>query len=177
MDLEALKYPIGKYDGKRPATADERAERIAVIRSMPAKLRAAIAGLSDAQLDTAYRDGGWSVRQLVHHLSDSHLNAYLRTKFALTEDSFEIRPYNQTNWVNTPDGALPPEASLLVLEAIHAKWTLLLERLTPEQFDRSFTHPERPGQTLDIKWLLGLYSWHGDHHIAHITKLRERMGW
>lgn len=89
MDIEALKYPIGKYDGKRPATADERAERIAVIRSMPAKLRAAIAGLSDAQLDSAYREGGWSVQQLVHHLSDSHLNAYLRTKFALTEDSFE----------------------------------------------------------------------------------------
>lgn len=177
MDLEALKYPIGKYDGTRPATAEERTSRIAVIRALPAALRAAIAGLSDAQLDTPYREGGWTVRQLVHHLSDSHINAYLRTKFALTEDNFEIRPYNQSNWVNTPDGALPPEVSLQVLDAVHAKWCLLLERLSHDQFDRTMTHPERPGQTLDIKWLLGLYSWHGEHHVAHITRLRDRMGW
>ena len=177
MDLEAQKYPIGKYDVYRPASAEERAERIAVLRALPGQLRAAIAGLNDAQLDTSYREGGWTVRQLVHHVADSHLNAYTRTKFALTEDSFEIRPYNQTNWVNTPDGSFAPELSLKLLEAIHEKWTLLLEQLTPEQFDRSMTHPERPGQQLDVKWLLGLYSWHGLHHTAHITKLRERMGW
>lgn len=177
MDLEALKYPIGKFDGKRPATAVERAERISVLREQPAKLRAAIAGLTDAQLDTPYRDGGWTVRQLVHHIADSHINAYTRTKFALTEDGYEIRPYNQTNWVNTPDGFFNPELSLRLLEAIHEKWTMLLEQLTPEQYDRRITHPERPGQDLDVKWLLGLYSWHGLHHIAHITKLRDRMGW
>lgn len=177
VDIELLKYPIGKFDGKRPATAAERAESIAVLREQPNKLRAAIAGLNDRQLDTPYREGGWTVRQLVHHISDSHLNAYMRTKFALTEDNYEIRPYNQTNWVNTPDGFLEPEVSLKLLEAIHEKWILLLEKLTPEQFDRRMTHPERPGQDLDIKWLLGLYSWHGTHHIAHITKLRERMGW
>ena len=177
MDIEALKYPIGRYDGKRPLTAEERAERIAVLRALPEQLRSAIAGLNDAQLNTPYREGGWSVRQLVHHLADSHLNAYLRTKFALTEEHFEIRPYNQTNWVNTPDGQFAPEMSLKLLDAIHAKWTLLLEQLTPEQYDRGFTHPERPGQQLDVKWLLGLYAWHGLHHTAHITKLRERMGW
>lgn len=177
MDLEALKYPIGKYDGKRPATAEDRAALIAILRAQPAKLCAAIAGLSDAQLDTPYREGGWTVRQLVHHVSDSHLNAYTRTKFALTEDDYEIRPYNQTNWVNTPDGGFPLEISLKFLEVLHEKWTLLLEKLTPEQYDRRMTHPERPGQELDVKWLLGLYAWHGTHHTAHITKLRERMGW
>jgi hypothetical protein len=101
----------------------------------------------------------------------------MRTKFALTEDNYVIKAYNQTDWVMTPDAALPVDVSLDFLDALHKKWTLMLEKLTPEQFDRSFTHPERPGQNLDVKWLLGLYAWHGEHHTAHVTKLRDRMGW
>lgn len=177
MDIEQLKYPIGKFDGKRPDTAEERAAAIAILREQPKKLRAAVADLKDEQLDTPYRDGGWSVRQLVHHVADSHMNAYMRTKHALTEDDYVVKVYNQTNWVMTPDGALPIEPSLDLIDALHAKWTLLLERISEEQYKREFKHPERAAWHLDIKWLLGLYSWHGTHHIAHITKLRERMGW
>lgn len=177
MDIETLKYPIGKFDGKRPVTKEERAAAIANLREQPKKLRAAVAGLTDEQLDTPYREGGWSVRQLVHHVSDSHMNAYMRTKHALTEDDYVVKVYNQTNWVMTPDGALPLDSSLALIDALHNKWTLLLENLTEEQYNREFTHPDRAGGHLDIKWLLGLYSWHGTHHIAHITKLRDRRGW
>lgn len=177
MDIEQLKYPIGKFDGRRPATAEARAAAFASLRELPSKLRAAVAGLNDAQLDTPYREGGWTVRQLVHHLADSHLNAYMRTKFALTEDDYVVKTYNQTSWVMTPDGRLPVEPSLKFLDALHEKWILLLESLSEEQYNRTFTHPERQGQTLDVKWLLGLYAWHGQHHTAHITQLRERMGW
>ena len=177
MDLEQLKYPIGKFEGTRPATAVARGECIARICALPGNLRAAVAGLGDAQLDTPYRDGGWSVRQLGHHVADSHLNAYARVKFGLTEENHVIKAYNQSSWVATPDAALPVEVSLNLLEALHAKWAMLLERISAEQFDRKLTHPERAGQDLDLKWLLGLYSWHGEHHTAHILKLRERMGW
>jgi uncharacterized damage-inducible protein DinB len=177
VDLDHQKYPIGKFDGKRPDTAEERAAMIAVLRAHPKKLRDAVAGLSDEQLDTPYREGGWTVRQLVHHICDSHMYAYIRVKHALTEDDYVIKPYHQTNWVNAPDGSLPVEYSLNVLDAVHEKWAKLFEGILPEQYHRGFAHPERPNADLDIRWLLGLYSWHGTHHIAHITKLRERMGW
>ncbi|MCB9357509.1 MAG: putative metal-dependent hydrolase [Calditrichaeota bacterium] len=176
-DLDQLKYPLGKFDGKRPETAAERAAMIAMLREHPKAFRNAVAGLSDVQLDTPYRDGGWSVRQLVHHVSDSHMYAYMRLKHALTEDDYMIKAYNQTNWVNTPDGSFPIELSLDILDGLHEKWARLFESISAEQFDRKLEHPERPNANLDVKWLLGLYSWHGRHHTAHITKLRERMGW
>ncbi|MCC6476856.1 putative metal-dependent hydrolase [bacterium] len=177
MDIEKLKYPIGKYDGARPKNAAERALLIEQLRKLPGELRAAIAGLSEAQLDTPYREGGWTVRQLVHHIADSHMNALVRTKFALTEGTHAIKAYNQTDWVNTPDATLAPEVSLKFLEALHEKLTHILSNLSDTQYASELTHPERPGQELDLNWLLGLYSWHGRHHTAHITRLRERMGW
>lgn len=177
MDIEKLKYPIGKYDGTRPKTSEERAALIEQIHRLPGELSAALAGLSVAQLDTPYREGGWTVRQLVHHIADSHMNALVRTKFALTEENHVIKAYNQTDWVNTPDATLAPEVSLKFLAALHEKWTQMLAKLTDEQFSRKLVHPERAGQDLDVNWLLALYAWHGRHHTAHITELRKRMGW
>jgi uncharacterized damage-inducible protein DinB len=177
MDIEKHKYPIGKYDGTRPTNREERAALIEQIRRLPGELSAALAELSDAQLDTPYREGGWTVRQLVHHIADSHMNALVRTKFALTEGNHVIKAYNQTDWVNTPDATLAPEVSLKFLAALHEKWTLMLAMLTDEQFARKLAHPDRPGQDLDVNWLLALYAWHGRHHTAHITELRKRMSW
>ena len=175
-DLEELRYPIGRFIPPLSSPADVRTTQIETLRSLPVNLRSAVRDLSDTQLDTPYRDGGWSVRQLVHHVADSHTNAYVRCKLALTEDWPAIKPYDEAAWATLKDSELTPvDVSLTLLESLHARWTVLLRSLKPEDFQRRFTHPDSGPHDLD--WLLGLYSWHGDHHIAHITSLRERMSW
>lgn len=171
------RYPTGRFSSvKRPLSRDERASRIDAIRSHPSRIRAAVAGLRDEQLDTPYRAGGWTVRQVVHHVADSHANAYIRFKLAVTEDKPTVRPYQEKLWAELPDAkALPVEASLSILDGLHARWVALLESFAPDQFQRPLHHPEIGDITVDT--LLELYGWHGAHHVAHITGLRQRMGW
>lgn len=171
-----LRYPIG--GPKLSAQLDDAARREAIeaIAATPANLRAAVAGLSGEQLDTPYRPGGWTVRQLVHHVPDSHLNAYIRFKWALTEDQPRIKTYEEARWAELPDtAATPPEVSLALLEALHHRWVTLLRAMAPEDFQRQLDHPEKG--LLTLAGMLGLYSWHSRHHVAHVTRLRERMGW
>ena len=157
-------------------TYDQVQRLIDQIAEAPAKLRAAVEGLSPEQLDTTYRPGGWTVRQVVHHLPDSHLNSYVRFKLALTEDQPTIKPYHEDRWAELEDGRnAPVELSLSLLESLHARWVLLLRSLTAEDLARTFNHPELGIIRLDTN--VSLYAWHGRHHIAQITSLRERMGW
>jgi uncharacterized damage-inducible protein DinB len=172
-----LRYPIGPfaYDGRM--TDARRVECIARIAAAPGRLRAAVAGLDDAQLDTPYRPGGWTVRQVVHHVPDSHINAYTRIRLALTEDTPTIKPYEEARWAELPDArTLAPEVSLRLLEAVHARWVPLLERLGPAEVARACRHPEH-GRLMTVDELIGLYAWHGEHHTAHVATLRDRMGW
>ena len=175
--LDDLRFPTGRFSSvKRPLTDEERASKIDAIRSAPARIRSAVSGLSDAQLDTPYRDGGWTVRQVVHHVVDSHLNAYIRFRLALTEEKPTIRPYQEKLWAELPDAkTLPVEPSLAILDGVHARWVALLESLQPPQFLRPLDHPEVGEMTVDM--MLELYGWHGRHHEAHITGLRARSGW
>lgn len=171
-----LRYPIGKYQSQDTIADGERKEFIRNISEAPAKLRQAIHGLSPSQLDTPYREGGWTVKQVVHHLPDSHLNAYIRMKLALTEDKPAIKAYQENLWAELYDARMAPiETSLLLLESLHKRWVMLLESLPPEAFARPLLHPEHGVMKIDN--LLHLYSWHGRHHVAQITSLRERMGW
>jgi uncharacterized damage-inducible protein DinB len=170
------RYPIGKFQQPLEATPALRQQAIEIIAETPAKLRAAVAGLSPVQLDTPYRDGGWSVRQLVHHVPDSHINAYVRFRLALTEEQPTIKPYEENLWAQLPDAKTGPiEMSLTLLDALHDRWTRLLRSLTDDQFGRVFLHPDYGPRTVD--WLLFLYAWHGRHHTAHITELRSRRSW
>ena len=174
--MSDLKYPVGKFEWAGSATADNRRRAIAAIAATPAKLRTAVAGLSAKQLDTPYRPDGWTIRQVVHHVPESHMNAYIRFKLALTEDQPTIKPYQQQHWANLADvQATPIETSLALLESLHERWVVLLRGLSPEDFARTFRHPEMGEQSLDRT--LALYAWHGAHHVAHITSLRERSGW
>jgi hypothetical protein len=171
-----LRYPIGRFTPDPKPTPETRNHQIEQISSVPARMRRAVAGLDDNQLATPYRDGGWTVRQVVHHVPDSHLNAYIRFKWAITEDAPTIKPYDEGAWAKLKDSELTPvEVSLALLESLHARWTVLLRSLKAEDFERKFIHPESGSH--DVDWLLQLYSWHGDHHVAHITSLRERMKW
>ena len=175
--MKDLRYPIGKFQAPTRFDAGARRDFIASIEATPAALRKSIAGLSPQQLDTPYRPGGWAVRQVVHHLPDSHLNAYVRTKLALTEEEPTIKPYEEARWAELIDGrAARVETSLALLETLHERWVLLLRSLTPEQLGRRFKHPDHSG-LLTIDWMLAMYSWHGRHHVAHIASLREREGW
>jgi uncharacterized damage-inducible protein DinB len=170
------RYPIGKFNGQAPRDERERAQFLSDIEETPARLRAAVAGLSDQQLDTAYRDGGWTVRQVVHHIPDSHLNSYVRFKLALTEDEPTIKPYAEDRWAQLPDTANTAiETSLTLLDSLHQRWMNLLRSLRPEDWKKTFRHPDLGVMTLDKT--LALYSWHGRHHVAHITSLRDRMHW
>jgi uncharacterized damage-inducible protein DinB len=170
------RYPIGKFQWSGEATAKERAERIAQIAACPAGLRTAVQDLDDAQLDTPYRDGGWTVRQVVHHVPDSHMNAYVRFKLGLTEDTPTIKPYEENSWAQLPDSRTAPIGmSLDLLESVHARWVLVLRAMRDTDFARRINHPESGVQTLDR--VLALYAWHGRHHIAHVTSLREKRGW
>jgi len=170
------RYPIGKYTPPQEATPALRQQAIDSIAGTPAKLKAALSGLHDAQLDTPYRDGGWTVRQVAHHVPDSHLNAYVRFRLALTEDQPTIKPYEEARWAELADAKSAPVAvSLALLEPLHDRWVRLLRSLTAADFARTFVHPEHGVRTLD--WMLFLYAWHGRHHTAHITELREQKGW
>jgi uncharacterized damage-inducible protein DinB len=172
---EDLRYPIGKFDGSREITPELRREFIQTITNLPSKIAEAVENLSDEQLDTEYRPGGWTVRQTVHHVADSHLNSYCRFKLALTEEKPTIRPYYEDRWAELADSKLPVDVSLRLLEDIHKRWVTLLESFTEDDFKRELIHPESGDWTLDK--FLGLYDWHSKHHTAHITKLRERNGW
>jgi uncharacterized damage-inducible protein DinB len=171
-----LRYPIGKFTPPGTVTDEQRRRFIAEVEEAPARLRAAVEGLSAEQLDTPYRPGGWTVRQVIHHLPDSHLNSYTRVKLALTEDEPTIKPYDEKRWAELGDSRVTPvETSLTLLESLHRRWVILLRSLSAADFARKFRHPERGTMTLDEN--LALYAWHGKHHVAHITSLRERMGW
>ena len=170
------RFPTGKFHFNPVVTADTRSGAIAAIRATPSALRHALRGLTEAQMNTPYREGGWTVRQVVHHVPESHMNAYIRFKLALTEDNPTIKPYSEDAWSKLPDVARASIAtSLTLLDALHERWVLLLETMTPPDFARTFVHPERGAMTLDQ--LLQLYAWHGPHHVAHITALRDREGW
>jgi DinB superfamily len=171
-----LRYPTGEFRFSGEFTEEDRKRAIDVIESTPAKMRAAVKGLKEKQLDTPYRPGGWTVREVVHHVPDSHLNAYIRFKLALTEDVPTIKAYDEQLWAKLEDSRTTPiETSLTLLESLHSRMTILLRSLKPSDFARKFKHPERGAMTVDS--LLALYAWHGPHHVAHITELRKREGW
>lgn len=171
----SLQYPLGKFAWPAAPLADgERRHLLLELAAHPAHVRSAISGLTEEQLDTPYRPGGWTVRQVVHHLADSHLNSYVRFKLALTETEPTIKPYDEAAWAELPDSGLPPDVSLSLLEGLHHRWCTLLEGLNEEQWRRRFVHPERGPMNLDAT--LALYVWHGKHHTAHITGLRDRLG-
>ena len=171
-----LRYPIGKFHYEGPPDNEQIRKFIDEVAQAPARMRAAVKGLTDAQLDTAYRPGGWTVRQVVHHMPDSHLNSYVRFKLALTEDEPTIKPYAEDRWAELGDTkATPIEVSLNMLDCLHDRWVRLLRSLTPDDWKRSFRHPELGPMTLEKT--LALYAWHGRHHVSHITSLREREGW
>jgi uncharacterized damage-inducible protein DinB len=174
--MEESKYPIGRFAFDAGLSEEKRREMIRGIAALPAELARSIAGLSADRLDTPYRVGGWSPRQIVHHIADSHMNAFIRCKLALTEDAPAIKAYNQDTWALTRDAlAAPPELSLSIVEGLHARWAALLESLSLADFQRTFTHPERGLLTLDFN--VQLYCWHGRHHTAQIIALRTRKGW
>jgi uncharacterized damage-inducible protein DinB len=156
-------------------TAAKRQQAIESIAAAPKNLREAVRGLNDAQLDTPYRDGGWTVRQVVHHVPDSHMNAYVRLKLAMTETNPTIKPYEEGTWAKLPDSSMPIEVSQKLLEALHERWDRVWRSLKPEDFSRILVHPDHGERTID--WLLFVYEWHGRHHAAHITELRKRQGW
>ena len=171
-----LRYPIGLFAFEGPLTDGQRQRFIDQIAEAPAKLCAAVEGLSPQQLDTPYRPGGWTVRQVVHHLPDSHLNSYVRFKLALTEEGPTIKPYYEDRWAELEDARHAPlNISLTLLESLHRRWVMLLRSLAEKDFARTFLHPELGVMSLEKN--LSLYAWHGRHHVAHIMSLRERSGW
>ena len=170
------RYPIGKFACDGPPTEQQRNKLIDDIEQTPAHLRAAIQGLSPQQIETPYREGGWTVRQVVHHVPDSHLNAYTRCKLALTESEPKIRDYDEARWADLADTRdTPVEVSLALLEALHRRWVILWRGLQEQDFSRTYQHPESGVNSL--QQVLAQYAWHGAHHLAHITSLRQRMGW
>jgi hypothetical protein len=170
-----LRYPVGRFSYS-PGGAAARAGWIATIAELPEQMRRAVAGMDDAKLDTPYRPGGWTVRQVVHHVPDSHMNAFVRFKLALTEDSPRIKPYDEARWAELPDGRTGPLVpSFAILDGVHARWTRLLRAMSDADFERTLEHPESGVLTLDR--MLALYAWHSRHHVAHITELARREGW
>ena len=173
---EDLRYPIGKFNLQADVTEAQRNRFIDEIAEAPSRLRRAVADLSPEQLETPYRPGGWTVRQVVHHIPDSHLNSYSRFKLALTEDEPTIKPFREDRWAELEDTRRTPvEVSLALLEALHERWVVLLRSLSAADFERTFHHPELG--VVPLSKNVALYAWHGKHHVAHITSLRERMGW
>lgn len=174
--LEELRYPIGRFKGEGEITPEMITGFINEIAQAPADLKKAMNGLTDAQLNTEYRPGGWTVKQVVHHLPDSHMNSYVRFKLALTENSPQIKPYDEAEWAKLKDSfETPVQVSLELFEALHKRWVILLKSLTQDDLKKTFYHPDRGAVRLDKT--IALYAWHGKHHIAHINSLRNRMGW
>lgn len=168
-------YPIGHYQYDGQITASIIDKWINDIEELPVLLQNAVKDLNDNQLDTPYRMGGWTIRQVVHHVADSHLNAYGRFKLALTEDQPIIKSYDQEKWAELPDSTLPVTISLSLLDALHKRWVTLLRSLTPSELEKTFIHPE--SGEVSVGKNIGIYAWHGRHHLAHITSLRSRKGW
>lgn len=166
------RFPIGKFD---PKAAGTREDSIQAIRDLPANLAKAVEGLTDEQLDTPYREGGWTLRQTVHHVADSHINSLCRFKLALTEDNPTIRPYDEARWAELADSAIPVDISLKIIEGVHSRWSALLESMSDEDFTRRLQHPESGEWVLED--MLAMYAWHSRHHTAHITNALERNGW
>lgn len=171
------RYPIGRFVLEGAITAPRREAWIGEVAEAPGQLRQAVRGLKDPEFDTPYREGGWTIRQVVHHLPDSHLNAYVRFKLALTEDNPTIRPYEEARWAELADtGGTPLGVSLTLLEALHRRWVVLLGAMTEAEWSRTFFHPEHQ-KSFALDGILAMYAWHGRHHVAQISALRERMGW
>lgn len=177
MDIEKLKYPIGPYKKLEETTPLILNDWINTISLFPQRLKNEVIKLSDAQLDTPYRPNGWTIRQVVHHCADSHINSLIRFKLALTEENPIIKPYSENRWAELNDSTLAPiEPSLKILEGVHFRWTALLQHLTTEQLKRTFIHPEH-GKTFNLEEIIGVYAWHCNHHLAHITELKKRNSW
>lgn len=169
------RYPIGPFVWEGPQDAALRQQWIREIEELPSRLSAAVEGLSGDQLELPYREGGWSVRQVVHHVADSHMNSYIRYKLALTEDNPTIKPYDEHQWALLPDySATDVRVSLVLIEALHTRWTAMLNALSPSDFNRTFYHPEAK-KSMNLDYATGMYAWHGKHHTAHITTMRERL--
>ncbi len=176
IDIESLKYPIGKFQRPETITAELIREAIATIKSFPANIFTAVSPLSVAQLDTPYRPGGWTVRQLVHHCADSHVNAFIRFKLALTEENPTIKPYDEAAWAKLADAELPIEPSLAIVKATHFKWGLVLDSMGEEDFGRTYFHPEKK-RSQELGEIALMYAWHSQHHLAHIQHLVLRENW
>ena len=169
------RYPVGRFTPPATITPDERTGAITTLAELPEQLRNAVDGLNFAQLATPYREGGWTVRQVVHHVADSHMNAVIRVKLALTEDWPTIKPYDEAAWAKLHDVAAPIEWSLEPVESLHARWVMLLQSLDEDQWQRGCNHPENGPMTVELLALL--YAWHSRHHVAHITHLRAKENW
>ncbi|MBI3475360.1 MAG: bacillithiol transferase BstA [Acidobacteria bacterium] len=170
------RYPLGKFSFDGTLTPDQKKQYLNDIEQTPARLRAAVQGLSAQQINTPYREGGWTVLQVTHHVADSHMNAYIRFKLALTEEEPTIRPYMEDRWAELPDSKqVPIEVSLALLDSLHQRWTNVLKNISDTEWKRNFRHPEMG--LMSLEKTLALYAWHGRHHTAHVTKLREKMGW
>jgi hypothetical protein len=177
IDIEILRYPVGKFSPPAIVLPEDIEHWIQTIENLPGRMRNAVKDLNDSQLDTRYREGGWTIRQVVHHVPDSHMNAYFRFKLALTEDNPTIRPYLENLWAELPDSKSAPIAvSLDILESVHKRWLIVLRNMTEADFKRTFYHPESK-VTRSLEVVLCLYHWHSRHHLAHITELKNRMGW
>jgi hypothetical protein len=177
LTLETLRYPVGKFKFPEQVSAEEIASLIKIIEELPAKLRNTVSNMRKDQLNTPYRDGGWTVRQVVHHLFDSHSNSYTRMKLAMTEDNPTIKPYMEARWAEHEDGKnAPVELGLDLLALLHKRWLIFLHSLTENDLQRTFVHPESK-RVQTIAQTIALYAWHSRHHLAHITELKKRMGW
>ncbi len=170
------RYPIGKFAAQKSYTSSDLSGFLERIESLPARLEIAVTGLSDVQLDSPYREGGWTIRQVVHHVADSHMNAYVRVKWCMTEEKPVIKAYNEKTWATTPETSSDPYISLTFLKALHAKWVILLRSLSATDRSRQFVHPETR-RSFNLDQLIAMYAWHGDHHLAHITEVKKRLQW
>jgi DinB superfamily len=176
LELEKMKYPIGNFKMPESFSAELKAESIRTIVDFPKNIKKQVSELTEAQLDTPYRPEGWTIRQLVHHCADSHMNAFIRFKLALTEDKPTVKAYEEQLWAEQADYKLPVEVSLNLIEALHTRWATLLASLTDTDFEAKYIHPQS-GKELNLNYMLALYNWHCKHHLAHITELKKRMGW
>jgi hypothetical protein len=176
MTEDELRYPIGKFKPRENYTAEDLQQFIHRIEALPAKVEEAAKPLTTAQLSTPYREGGWTLRQVLHHIPESHMNAYIRFKWALTEETPTIKAYNEKAWAETSEIALDPKISIELLKALHVKWVALLKSLSPKDLQRQYVHPETQRYNR-LDNMMGMYAWHGEHHLGHITSLKTRMGW
>lgn len=176
QDLDTLRYPVGAMPVNQPLTPGQAQHYVDEIAALPQKMTQLVANWPDEQLDTPYRPDGWTVRQVVHHVADSHMNAYIRTKLALTEENPRISPYEEGEWAKLPDSSLPVASSLTLLSVLHERWVNCLNGLTDKDLLRTYYHPGS-GRTFSVADVLALYAWHGEHHFQHIARLAERNGW